>query len=77
MELLVGTDWRDYFDVVIVSARKPRFFTDKSRPIRVFDQTSGTHVWDKVSKLEKGIVYYEVLFFINLCNQQSNYFNSI
>ncbi|XP_077296560.1 5' nucleotidase C [Arctopsyche grandis] len=59
MELLVGTDWREFFDVVIVSARKPRFFTDHSRPIRVFDHTSGTHVWDKVTKLEKGMIYYE------------------
>lgn len=59
MGLIVGPDWRDFFDVVIVSARKPRFFTETSRPIRVFDQTSGTHVWDKVSKLEKGVIYYE------------------
>lgn len=60
MIMLAGADWRDCFDVVIVQARKPRFFTDESRPIRLFDQTSGTHLWDRVVKLEKGKVYYEV-----------------
>ncbi|XP_017777855.1 PREDICTED: 5'-nucleotidase domain-containing protein 3 isoform X2 [Nicrophorus vespilloides] len=59
MELLVGTNWKDYFDVVIVQARKPRFFTDESRPIRVYDERSGTHIWDRVTKLEKGTIYYE------------------
>lgn len=68
MELLVGHDWKEFFDVVIVSARKPRFFTDTSRPIRVFDHNSGTHVWDRVMKLEKGVIYYEVCI---LCQ---NYF---
>ncbi|KAG5893550.1 hypothetical protein JTB14_013634 [Gonioctena quinquepunctata] len=40
-------------------ARKPKFFTDISRPIRVFDERSGTHIWDRVTKLEKGVIYYE------------------
>lgn len=60
MEMLVGRDWKDFFDVLIVQARKPRFFTDLSRPIRVFDERSGTHIWDRVTKLEKGVIYYEV-----------------
>lgn len=68
MEMLAGNDWRHCFDVVIVQARKPRFFTDESRPIRVIDQKSGTHLWDRVVKLEKGKIYYEVilLFFYNM-----------
>lgn len=57
--MLVGDDWRDLFDVVIVEARKPRFFTDESRPMRVFDKQSGTHLWDRVIKLERGKIYYE------------------
>lgn len=60
---LVGPHWRDLFDLVIVQARKPRFFTDESRPIRVWDEKSGTHVWDRVIKLEKGVIYYEVICF--------------
>lgn len=72
MEHLIGSDWKEYFDVLIVQARKPRFFTDVSRPIRVFDEHSGNHIWDRVTKLEKGVIYYEVIvnFFINSkCHQ--------
>ncbi|XP_072942562.1 5'-nucleotidase domain-containing protein 3 isoform X1 [Epargyreus clarus] len=59
MEMLVGHDWREYFDVVIVNANKPTFFTEVSRPIRVFDKNANTHIWEKVTSLEKGIIYYE------------------
>jgi hypothetical protein len=61
MEMLVGADWRDLFDVVIVNANKPKFFTEVSRPIRVFDKNANTHIWEKVTALEKGIIYYEVI----------------
>ncbi|XP_069678352.1 5'-nucleotidase domain-containing protein 3 isoform X2 [Periplaneta americana] len=59
MELLVGSDWMQYFDVVIVRARKPKFFTDESRPFRIYDRVSKTQLWDRVNKLEKGKIYYE------------------
>ncbi|PNF26601.1 5'-nucleotidase domain-containing protein 3 [Cryptotermes secundus] len=59
MELLVGNDWMRYFDVVIVQARKPKFFTDESRPFRIYDCESRTRLWDRVTSLEKGKVYYE------------------
>lgn len=57
--MLVGPDWKDYFDIIIVEARKPRFFTDESRPFRVFDTKSGTHLWDRVAALDRGHIYYE------------------
>ncbi|XP_026287604.1 5'-nucleotidase domain-containing protein 3 isoform X2 [Frankliniella occidentalis] len=59
MTLLVGDDWIDHFEVVIVQARKPRFFTDESRPIRMFDTETGVHLWDRVTKLERGKIYCE------------------
>lgn len=59
MDMLVGLDWKQFFDVVIVQARKPRFFTDESRPFRVFDRSKSTHLWDRVVSLEKGKIYYE------------------
>lgn len=59
MNMLVGQNWKDYFDVVIVQARKPRFFTDDSRPFRVFDTKTGTHLWDRVRKLEREKTYFE------------------
>lgn len=60
MELLVGSDWMHYFDVVIVQARKPKFFTVESRPFRIYDCESRTQLWDRVTRLEKGKIYYEV-----------------
>ena len=56
----MGKDWRDIFDVIIVQARKPKFFTDCSRPFRLYDPHHKMHSWDKVHALEKGRIYYEV-----------------
>ncbi|KAG8228273.1 hypothetical protein J437_LFUL006240 [Ladona fulva] len=60
MSYVVGDDWREFFDVVVVQARKPRFFTDESRPMRIYDEGSQTHVWDRVTRLNKGTIYYEL-----------------
>lgn len=59
MRYLVGDDWKDYFDVVIVQARKPRFFTEESRPLRIYDEKNETQLWDRVTKLQKGVIYLE------------------
>ncbi|KAK4025884.1 hypothetical protein OUZ56_014924 [Daphnia magna] len=59
MQYLIGEHWRDIFDVIIVQARKPKFFTDENRPFRVYDLHQQDHVWDKVHNLEKGRVYCE------------------
>lgn len=69
--MLVGQDWKEFFDVVIVQARKPKFFTDVSRPFRVFDEQSGSHIWGRVTKLEKGVIYYEVS--INRCSRMMQF----
>lgn len=60
MSLLIGSDWREYFDVIIVQARKPLFFTDESRPLRIYDVESQTHLWDRITKLNRNKIYYEV-----------------
>ncbi|CAG9808091.1 unnamed protein product [Chironomus riparius] len=59
MTFLCGDDWREFFDVIIVNARKPKFFTEHSRPLRIYDEKMHTHTWDRVTKLEKGVIYYE------------------
>lgn len=61
--MLLGKDWEQFFDVVIVEARKPRFFTDDSRPLRVYDKNTHTNLWDKVNALRKGHIYYQVKTF--------------
>uniref|UniRef100_A0A3Q2YWP1 5'-nucleotidase domain containing 3 n=1 Tax=Hippocampus comes TaxID=109280 RepID=A0A3Q2YWP1_HIPCM len=56
MSYIVGRDWRDLFDVVIVQADKPGFFNDRRKPFRrVTDK--GALLWDRIHKLEKGQIY--------------------
>ncbi|POI35715.1 hypothetical protein CIB84_000533, partial [Bambusicola thoracicus] len=56
MRFIVGKDWRDLFDVVIVQADKPNFFNDKRRPFRKVNER-GVLLWDKIHKLQKGQIY--------------------
>ncbi|XP_063288740.1 5'-nucleotidase domain-containing protein 2-like [Pelobates fuscus] len=56
MHYMVGKDWRDFFDVVIVQADKPHFFNDSIKPFRRLDG-NGDLKWDRITKLEKGQVY--------------------
>lgn len=55
LRYLLGNNWKEYFDYIIVSSRKPNFFTDHT-PFRRMDEM-GVVYWDKVGKLEKKIVY--------------------
>uniref|UniRef100_A0A7N6F9P2 5'-nucleotidase domain containing 3 n=1 Tax=Anabas testudineus TaxID=64144 RepID=A0A7N6F9P2_ANATE len=56
MNYIVGKDWRDLFDVVIVQADKPSFFNDRRKPFRrVTDR--GALLWDRIHRLEKGQIY--------------------
>lgn len=41
MRFIIGEKWRDLFEVVIVSADKPNFFTDVGRPFRVVSPKTG------------------------------------
>uniref|UniRef100_A0A1B6MMD8 5'-nucleotidase domain-containing protein 3 n=1 Tax=Graphocephala atropunctata TaxID=36148 RepID=A0A1B6MMD8_9HEMI len=59
MSWMLGDDWENYFDVIIVQARKPLFFTDESRPLRVYDKENDTYLWDRVTELKKGTIYFE------------------
>uniref|UniRef100_A0A672GEC8 5'-nucleotidase domain-containing protein 3-like n=1 Tax=Salarias fasciatus TaxID=181472 RepID=A0A672GEC8_SALFA len=56
MSYIVGEDWRDLFDVVIVQADKPGFFNDRRKPFRrVTDK--GALLWDRIHRLDKGQIY--------------------
>ena len=60
MTYLLGEDWRQYFDVVIASAKKPAFFTDSMRPFRELNEEILVQTWGPVTSLETGKVYLEV-----------------
>ncbi|XP_006169375.1 5'-nucleotidase domain-containing protein 2 isoform X1 [Tupaia chinensis] len=53
MRHMVGPDWRQLFDVVIVQADK---FTDRRKPFRKLDE-KGSLQWDRITRLEKGKIY--------------------
>ncbi|CDQ77682.1 unnamed protein product [Oncorhynchus mykiss] len=56
MKYMVGKDWRDLFDIVIVQADKPHFFNSCGKPFRRLD-SNGDLQWDKITSLDKGQVY--------------------
>ncbi|KAF3860782.1 hypothetical protein F7725_001037 [Dissostichus mawsoni] len=56
MTHMVGKNWRDFFDVVIVQAEKPHFFTDCIKPFRRLD-SNGDLRWEKIKSLDKGDIY--------------------
>ncbi|CAG08707.1 unnamed protein product, partial [Tetraodon nigroviridis] len=58
MTYIVGKEWRELFDVVIVQADKPGFFNDRRKPFRrVTDK--GALLWDRIHRLEKGKIYQQ------------------
>jgi len=52
-----GTTWRDLFDVVIVSAGKPRFFSERDQLYRIVDEQDGLMAPHR-GELERGDVYF-------------------
>lgn len=52
-----GTTWRDLFDVVIVSAAKPRFFAGSDQGHRIIDEEQGLMA-PHHGPLESGSVYF-------------------
>lgn len=59
MSSLCGNDWANLFDLIICNARKPYFFTSKSKPFREFNPRTNSKAWEKVNSFKKGNIYYE------------------
>ena len=57
MSYIVGSDWKELFDVVVVSADKPRWYTDPRRPFRAISERDGRSKWARVTSLKQGTVY--------------------
>ena len=51
-----GTSWVDYFDVIVGSSDKPRFYTS-GRPFRVYDLENDSLTWTKAEALSTGRFY--------------------
>lgn len=48
MRYVIGDNWMNMWDVTIVSAGKPRFYTEHERPFRQVDQETGRVLFNKV-----------------------------
>lgn len=59
MKHVIGENWRDDWDVVIVSAGKPLFYTEDSRPFREVSSVTGRIKFKRIDKFEQGEVYTE------------------
>ncbi len=49
MKYVIGENWREMWDAVIVSAGKPRFYKETSRPFREVNKETGRVKFKKVS----------------------------
>lgn len=59
MRYMIGPKWTELFDVIVVQARKPKFFTDQSRPFRLYDVPTNSQLWERVTELKPGSIYLE------------------
>ena len=77
MSYMFGQDWRTLFDIIIVNAKKPSFFSAKNRPFRVYSPKSGRLKWQRVHNLERGKIYsgVSIFFFFNDLGQKYDFFN--
>lgn len=57
MSYVMGHSWRDFFDVIIVQAGKPHFFTNTAQPFRELDINRNVFLWNQVASLDKGKIY--------------------
>ncbi len=62
MKFILGEDWLNLFDVVIVSAKKPSFFKSKSKHFRIYSPSLKRLKWNPVLSLEQGMVYSGVRY---------------
>lgn len=57
MEYFLGKNWRELWDIIIVSAGKPAFYTENTRPFREVSTITGRIKFKRIDKLEPNEVY--------------------
>lgn len=60
MTLIIGPSWQDLFDVIIVSAKKPSFFTHQFRHLREYNPDKEILSWNEVNRIVPGKIYSRV-----------------
>lgn len=62
MKFMLGDNWRKYFKYVVVSARKPKFFSGNA-PFRLYNEDKDGLSFEKVSWLHPNKIYSGVSFY--------------
>ena len=57
MNYMFDENWRSLFDIVIVNAKKPSFFTAAGRHFRVYSPKTGRLKWQKVATFREQRIY--------------------
>ena len=57
MTYMFDENWRSLFDIVIVNAKKPSFFTAAGRHFRVYSPKTGRLKWQKVATFREQRIY--------------------
>lgn len=57
MSYLIGNDWRTYFDIAVVDARKPLWFAEGTVFREVNTTTGSHHIGIHTGPLYSGMVY--------------------
>lgn len=56
MKFMLGDNWRTYFKYIVVSARKPKFFSGNA-PFRLYNESNDGLSFEKVSWLQPNKIY--------------------
>jgi hypothetical protein len=68
MRYVIGPDWRTSWDVVIVSAGKPSFYTDNAKPFREVSSRTGRVKFKKVSQKLMHLFFSSFMFMFGTKN---------
>ena len=60
---MLGPDWQNYFDLIIIQAQKPSFFTTNYRAFREYSPKSDRLKWKPVDQFQPSKVYAGVRSF--------------
>ena len=59
---MLGNDWQQYFDLIIIQANKPSFFTENYRVFREYSTKSNRMKWKPVTRFRRSKIYSGVRF---------------
>ena len=71
---MLGPDWQNYFDLIIIQAQKPSFFTTNYRAFREYSPKSDRLKWKPVDQFQPSKVYAGVSSFSSFANKNAFFY---